>query len=139
MPLVEMKYRPGTNRDWYPVCFPLAQAMPKLLTDNGDESLLDPETTPGDVQVIYDEFPENSINIPDLWLHIRFTEDPRNHSELELQEVRTKVFDRIDDWINDFQERTKHVYARPWITLDIFWGPGHGCMISQRGVITQSW
>lgn len=121
-------------------------STPLLLTDNGQELFLDEGTSPQAVQVDFQKFDRLSINISDVWIHILFTEDEANHTQQELEEVRDKIVGRITkslnfDYLDEWRASTlkKGPMKRPTIAVDIFWGPGHGCMLDEHGSITQSW
>ncbi|MDO8591621.1 MAG: hypothetical protein Q7R60_01680, partial [bacterium] len=74
------------------------------------------------------------------WILIHFTEDAATHTAEQLEEVRDKINERISSWIQDHRfVLVKGLKSRPEIALDIFWGPGHGCMTDPHGTITLSW
>jgi len=144
MPLVTMKCR----EKWYPqtsagLIYEMAEALPLLLTRDGHELLLDEGTPPDAVQVDFQQFDELSINIPDLWILILFTEDAATHTAQQLEEVRDHIVKRITGWMRNRRVgrfAIGHKFDNePVIALDIFWGPGHGCMMDRRGDITLSW
>lgn len=144
MPLVTLKCR----ESWYPtshsgLVYELAEALPLLLTQDGQDLLLDEETPPNAVQVDFQKFDSLSINIPDVWMLIFFTEDGATHTTQQLEDVRDKIIERISSWVRNHGigkfALGRGLEGRPEIALDIFWGPGHGCMMDPRGTITLSW
>ncbi len=120
------------------------EALPLLLTDNGEELFLDEGTSPQAVQVDFQKFDRLSINIPDVWILILFTEDEADHTEMELEDVRDKIVERVSRKLDTlipwriFNPKENPI-ERPTIAVDIFWGPGHGCMMNEHGFVTQSW
>lgn len=144
MPLVTVKCR----ETWYPtspsgLVYELAEALPLLLTQEGEALLLDEGTPPNAVQVDFQKFDSLSRNIPDVWILILFTEDEANHTQQELEDVRDMIIERISGWIRyrgvGKFAMGRGLEGRPEIALDIFWGPGHGCMMDPHGTITMSW
>lgn len=146
MPLVTMKCR----EKWYPIAnsdfaYKLGEELPLLLTYNGRELCLDEGTSPEAVQVDFEKFGKLSINIPDIWLLIVFTEDSDRLSEFEQKEVRDKLVGRIVRFLKDPNSNLGHLALqgklkeRPAIAIDIFWGPGRGCMLDRNGSTTLEW
>jgi hypothetical protein len=148
MPLVTMKCRDR----WFPtdssdLAYKLGEALPVLLTWKGHELYLDDGTPPEAVQVDFEKFDRLSINIPDIWILIVFTEDADRLSHYQRTEVRDKIVARIVGFMKypassigqlavSGELKSK---SRPAMAIDIFWGPGHGCMLDQNGSTTLEW
>lgn len=141
MPLVSMK----CNKKWYPVdrfnsrMFELARALPILLTENGEEILLTPGTPPDAVQVEVEKFGDFTINTPGVWIRVIFTEDPSDDPDSLLEAATSKIAELIKQWFDELDELRGSKLDRPEIALDVFWGPGHGCMMDWKGETTLSW
>lgn len=146
MPLVTMKCR----ERWFPtecadLAYKLGEALPLLLTWQGHELYLDEGTLPEAVQVDFEKFDRLSINIPDIWILIVFTEDADHLSHFQRTEVRDKIVERIVGFFKDPSSSIGRLAlrgelkARPAITIDIFWGPGHGSILDQNGSTTLEW
>jgi hypothetical protein len=141
MPLVWISCRDP----WYPTPAParpapgtpaatvlaLGDALPALFTHDTDALRLDAGTPPEAVQVDYRRSHPRAVNHPDVWLLVVLTE-----SGLALAErtgVRDRLRDRIVEWVAD------HAASRPVLTVDVFWGPGHGFMLDAAGRTTLDW
>lgn len=146
MPLVTMKCR----ERWFPteitdLAYELGAALPQLLTHNGGELYLDYGTPPAAVQVDFEKFDRMSINIPDIWILVIFTEDANRLTHDQRTEVRDRIVERIVGFLKDPVISVGRLAVRgiteatPAITVDIFWGPGHGSMLDQNGSTTLEW
>lgn len=139
MPLVTLKCK-----EWFytHVWFhELADALPRLLTMNSHELFLDDGTMVDDVQVDVQKFDPLSVNTLDIWVFIVFTESSAVRTEKELKEIASKVEDRISGWLREriAQSPTALSQPRPMVAIDVFWGPGYGCLIDANGSIYKNW
>lgn len=104
-----------------------AQMLPGRFVENAAELLLDPGTTETAVQVTLTEINPFSVNAPDIWVKVTFTEQ---HDEESCHQVTSKV---IHILVNLFG-RGAHSLA-----VDVFFGPSYGCIIGQNGHEIHRW
>jgi hypothetical protein len=124
------KWHPATHA----VSARLAEGLPRLLTRDNKELQIE-ETPPEAVQVDIQVFDPMSLNIPNIWLYIVFTENPNDNMEDDdLMEVAREVTRRVKDLLRDFRSQ-----GQPTLAIDVFWGPGHGCIIDESGFESLTW
>jgi hypothetical protein len=141
MPLVTLKYREEVFGRHSTLIGVFALNLPGLLIENSDKLFLEEGTTPDDVQVDVMTFNEKSVNIPDIWLFLLFTEDVDDLSKEQRQAVALEMRKIITNWLKlakDMFGADIHVPAAK-VSIDIFWGPGHGCMVDNNGKVTKEW
>ena len=142
MPLITLK----CTEDWYPLLDDsfsnrIGRRLPELFASHQREMCLDPDTTPEAVQVEYERFSIWDINVPDINFKVTFTEDPGKFSRKQRIQISQSVRDLIRSLpeLRDSWRQAKPEWMRPKITIDVFWGPGHGCMLDAEGEVTLEW
>jgi hypothetical protein len=108
--------------------FELGEALPEMFHEHRRALHLHPGTPIDATQVDFDEFHVKSINTPDIWILIQFTEVL---SDRKMCEARDEIKWLIMMWL----ERLGPV--PPNLAVDIFWGPSHGFM--RYGAIRRQW
>jgi hypothetical protein len=108
----------------------LAESLPRLIVNSATELGLDPDTPEAGTQVDIREFHPYVVNGADLWIHVQFTEpypgkDLAKRARIKFIEILSKVF---------HTQGFKASYA-----VDMFWGPGHGCLVSSSENIELAW
>jgi len=151
MPLVTLKVRPV----WHPfeskLVESLAQGLPHLLTNEPKRLNIEEDTLPEAVQVDVQIFDPASVNIPDVWLKVVFTEDPyalpgwgslwreklapSADPYRPLKEAALEISQRIRSFLIEESSGS----SLPSLAIDVFWGPGHGCFVGTNGFVTQEW
>ena len=125
MPLVDIKCKPklypaataaGTKSQQATEQF--GQALPALFVSNDKKLGLSKGTPEAAVQVEFSRFHTKSINAPDMWVKIHFSEP--YPGKKKAQKVREKLRKLFSDWY----EHSDYLLAD--IAVDLIWGPTHG-------------
>ena len=128
MPLIKLKHRPGFRfpgvsgrmgpeaaRTFLRQDF--GRALPAFFARYGAEFGIDVVPEAG-VQVECDTFGEDDINVPDLWLDIRLSEEPPGEQErIRIRRTMYAALTRL------LRELGKEV---PDFVIDVSWGPSSG-------------
>ncbi len=112
--------RPEDDTQLQAITAALGEALPALIAAEADALYLS-STAPKAVQVDYKQFHPRAVNGVDLWILVQF--EGTIPSNLAGYSVRNALRKLITDWFES------HEYAEPRLTLDAFWGPGHGFAI----------
>ncbi len=107
-----------------------ARKLPRLFIDKAKILRLDSETPEAAVQVDFQCFNPYSINTPNVWFRVEFTEQVDDENErVAIAETLVGI---IAPKLRD------HGLIMVW-ALDVFWGPGHGCYTDGTGKVIQDW
>jgi len=132
MPIVTIttSHRLTGDKGRAPTTWPyeLGEAIPQMLFEHKEALHLDPDTPVEATQVNFDEFHIKSINTPDIWIKIQFTEVLPDHKMCEVREATKSL---IMVWFERFES------GPPDLAVDIFWGPSHGFL--RYGAIRHQW
>lgn len=132
MPLIDITIKPGVQlkeRNGSP--FSLGTSRPFLHRVIGPELPglfvrhrttfgMDNDTPKDAVQVMFHNFTEHDINVPDVWMKVQFTEEQTDERSRHF--IRDAVFKAI---VELFHRRGANMPDN--FVLDVFWGPTHGC------------
>jgi hypothetical protein len=97
----------------------MAHELPHAFTLNERKLGLDMGTPPEAVQIRFEQFGQEDVNCPDIWMLVQLTEPPPGE-DLQLQARET-----LEEILEGFVAELKH-RAEPTRALDVFWGPGRG-------------
>ena len=97
----------------------LARALPGLLIAHKEHLHLDPDTPAVGVQVSIGEFNFRSINTPDVWVLIQFSETELTGPE--MKESAAHVKEMLTNWF----EVNEYVLPQNF-ACDCQWTPSHG-------------
>ena len=111
----------------------LAEDLPGILVAHGSALLLEPSTTAAAVQVDIRKFHARAVNSVDLWIHIWFTEG--DLSDTWRRRARETIVSALTDW---FTQQEPTITGLSW-ALDLFYGPGNGCIVRSDGTIECTW
>lgn len=133
MPLVDITLRPGYEIHVSGMCphFTLdrertrqlikddfAQALPSLLVEHAEDLGLDLDTPPEGVQVMRHDYDEGDVNVANVWVKIRLSEEhPPGH---ERRRIRDLLYELLIGWFRE-QELDPENFV-----MDLFWGPTNG-------------
>lgn len=139
MPLVQIT----TTSDYYPAAtleessrnarqiLAFGNTLPSLIINNGHLLHLEVDTPEVAVQVSHRAAHPFDMNVPDIWIEIRFTE--ANLNEVQQTEAVAVLKELILGWFNS----NPMFLINPSIALDCFWGPGHGFLVMHN--ISSDW
>ena len=89
------------------------------------------EGLPADVvEVDVRDFHPLAQNATDIAIRVIFTEV---HEEADRKAIRDELIDRFRRWF------VAHPIHGCSMSLDIFFGPSHGCIVDQDGKLYQTW
>lgn len=108
----------------------LAEALPGLFIEHGDTLRIGSSTPEIAVQVTFAVINPHSVNAPDIWFKVTFT-------ETQSQQVRQNVSMALSGIFSRLIEESS-LDTTQW-ALDVFFGPGHGCLTDEFGKIVQRW
>jgi hypothetical protein len=143
MPLVTIT----CSRDFYPpdgdltdvrpdqtqcIALELAEFLPGMIADNATRLDLNPDDTPPEgVQVDIKKFHGRAVNAVHFWIHVQFAE-PYPGKAIAAKVRDTFIEMLTKQWLEG--RSLGGSYA-----VDIFWGPDHGCLMSEQGKIEITW
>lgn len=102
----------------------LADYLPGLISDRAEYLGLDPASTPVEgVQVDIQKFHGVAKNIPNIGIQVQIIEP--YPSEFEARASTNEFIAMVSEWLS-----TKGEQLNVSVAVDLFWTPGHGCIMS---------
>ncbi len=90
-----------------------AKTLPALLTADCPRYGLDHDTPSDGVAIMFHDFTQDDINVPDVWLEFRFSEDRPDLAE--RHRIRDELYVLVRAGIPGLD-----------VVIDLFWGPTNG-------------
>lgn len=123
MPLVTITCQPPIYPQGGTVCceqddiVSLASQIPVFMAEFAAELFLEEGTPANAVQVDIKRFSAFAVNVPDVWVHIWYTETPAEEERLQLREILKNYFSK---W------RADSCMPECDIAVDVAYGPTNG-------------